>query len=117
MVRMTRMTRLVMRPPVASAIATVITVLIATIVATGLTGLSGCRRPGAPSSVDANREGAALEQARLLLAERVALPARSDVLATARALEELALHEGAGARASALHATAARLYERLWRVE
>jgi N-acetylmuramoyl-L-alanine amidase len=45
------------------------------------------------------------------------LPDRVDVLDTAAALERYAVHEGAGARVVSLDATAAKLLERLWRVE
>lgn len=45
------------------------------------------------------------------------LPARPVVIATAQSVEALALTEGAGARAVALHALAAMLHERMWRVE
>jgi N-acetylmuramoyl-L-alanine amidase len=45
------------------------------------------------------------------------LPARPEVIAVAQSVEALALKEGAGARAVELHALAARLEERVWRLE
>jgi N-acetylmuramoyl-L-alanine amidase len=45
------------------------------------------------------------------------LPARPEVIALAQSVEASALHEGAGARAVELHALAAALHERMWRIE
>jgi N-acetylmuramoyl-L-alanine amidase len=45
------------------------------------------------------------------------LPARAQALALAESIEAQAVREGAGARAVTLHAAAARLVERVWRVE
>jgi len=45
------------------------------------------------------------------------LPPRPETIALAQTIESLALKEGAGARAVELHALAARLHERIWRVE
>ena len=45
------------------------------------------------------------------------LPTRPEVIALAQSIEALAVKEGAGARAVELHALAARLTERVWRVE
>jgi N-acetylmuramoyl-L-alanine amidase len=45
------------------------------------------------------------------------LPARPEVIAVAQSVEALALKEGAGARAVELHALAAKLEERVWRLE
>lgn len=45
------------------------------------------------------------------------LPSRPETIALAQSVEALALKEGAGARAVALHALAGRLHERVWRVE
>lgn len=56
-------------------------------------------------------------RARALLGRRAPLPARPEVLALAQSVEGLALAEGAGARASELHALAAALQERVWRAE
>ena len=45
------------------------------------------------------------------------LPPRAEALALAESIEAEALREGAGARAVTLHVAAARLVERVWRVE
>jgi N-acetylmuramoyl-L-alanine amidase len=45
------------------------------------------------------------------------LPPRAETLALAESIEAAAVKEGAGARAVDLHRTAARLLERIWRVE
>lgn len=45
------------------------------------------------------------------------LPARPEAIALAQSVEAAALKEGAGARAVELHALAARLHERVWRIE
>jgi N-acetylmuramoyl-L-alanine amidase len=45
------------------------------------------------------------------------LPPRAETLALAQAIEARAVREGGGARATDLHAIAARLVERVWRVE
>lgn len=45
------------------------------------------------------------------------LPSRPEVVALAQSIEALALKEGAGARAVQLHAQAARLHDRIWRLE
>jgi len=72
----------------------------------------GGGKPAADAGV-----GSEVTRGEALLAEPVALPARPDVIALAQSIEGLALREGAGARAVALHALAARLHERIWRVE
>jgi N-acetylmuramoyl-L-alanine amidase len=58
-----------------------------------------------------------LSRAHGLVAGHTALPARADVLALAQSIEGRAVREGAGARASPLHMAAAKLFERVWRVE
>jgi N-acetylmuramoyl-L-alanine amidase len=45
------------------------------------------------------------------------LPPRAATLAIAQSVEALAVREGSGARATELHALAARLVERVWRVD
>jgi N-acetylmuramoyl-L-alanine amidase len=45
------------------------------------------------------------------------LPSRPEAIAIAQSVEALALKEGAGARAVELHALAARVHERVWRIE
>lgn len=59
----------------------------------------------------------ALAAGRALAADESALPARADVLALAESVEARAVREGAGPRAVELHVLAARLLERVWRVE
>jgi N-acetylmuramoyl-L-alanine amidase len=58
-----------------------------------------------------------VRRAMALVASGAVLPARPEVIATAQSVEALALREGAGARAVELHALAAALHERMWRVE
>jgi N-acetylmuramoyl-L-alanine amidase len=56
-------------------------------------------------------------EARRLGDAEVPLPPRDEVLALEQAVAAAAGQEGAGARASQLYAVAARLAERLWRIE
>lgn len=56
-------------------------------------------------------------RAEALLAPDASLPARPEVITVAQSVEALALKEGAGARAVELHALAARVHERIWRIE
>ncbi|MDB4944485.1 MAG: N-acetylmuramoyl-L-alanine amidase [Labilithrix sp.] len=58
-----------------------------------------------------------LARATALDHDGVTLPSRPETLALAQSVEQLAVREGAGARAVSLHAVAAHLYERTWRVE
>jgi N-acetylmuramoyl-L-alanine amidase len=58
-----------------------------------------------------------VEQGRALLDRSVPLGPRSDVLALAESIESAAVREGAGARAAELHALAAELLERVYRIE
>jgi N-acetylmuramoyl-L-alanine amidase len=62
-------------------------------------------------------EASVVLQARAVAEGQVDLPERTDVLDTAAALERYAAREGAGARVVSLDTTAAKLLERLWRVE
>jgi N-acetylmuramoyl-L-alanine amidase len=78
--------------------------------------LVGCTT--APPRVDAgDADDAVIGRARALLDEKTPLPARPAALAVAQSVEALAVREGAGARAIDLHALAARVFERTWRVE
>ncbi|MBX3229253.1 MAG: N-acetylmuramoyl-L-alanine amidase [Labilithrix sp.] len=61
--------------------------------------------------------GGEVGRATTLLDPRTPLPPRPEVIALAQSVEALALKEGAGARAVELHALAAQLEERVWRVE
>jgi N-acetylmuramoyl-L-alanine amidase len=74
-----------------------------------------CGGPGKPAGDGGPAEE--IVRAQALDVESAVLPARPDVIALAQSIESLALKEGAGARAVELHALAARLHERIWRVE
>jgi N-acetylmuramoyl-L-alanine amidase len=74
-----------------------------------------CSGRGA-SGPDAGVGGEAA-RARAMAAPGAALPARPEVIALAQSVEGAALKEGAGARAVELHALAASLEEKAWRVE
>jgi N-acetylmuramoyl-L-alanine amidase len=58
-----------------------------------------------------------ITRAQALAREGATLPPRPEVIAIAQSVEAMALREGAGARAVELHALAAALEERMWRVE
>ncbi|HEY6460192.1 MAG TPA: hypothetical protein VIY73_08570, partial [Polyangiaceae bacterium] len=80
--------------------------------------LSGCG--GTRAQVDAGLEGGAQgDVAKALAIARgdEVLPERAEALALAESIEAHAVREGAGPRAVELHAAAARLVERVWRVE
>jgi N-acetylmuramoyl-L-alanine amidase len=81
---------------------------------------AGCGERGASSLLEggaALSESLDLGRAIALASAQVALPPRAEVLALAESIEAQALREGAGARAARLHGAAARLIERIWRVE
>lgn len=69
-------------------------------------------RPAPDASVQTD-----VGRARALLDPGATLPSRPEVIALAQSVEALAVAEGAGARAIELHALAAGLEERSWRVE
>jgi N-acetylmuramoyl-L-alanine amidase len=82
-----------------------------------------CSAP-APDATPTGPSGEAdIARARALTAEpeklapAARLPERADALALAESIEGRAVHEGAGTRAAELHLLAARLVERVWRVE
>jgi N-acetylmuramoyl-L-alanine amidase len=90
-------------------------------VAVAMTVLApGCRSHtlggGSPDAGGA-ADGAGAGVVRSILDGRLALPPRPDALALAESVEATAVREGAGARAVDLHTTAARLLEKVWRVE
>jgi len=58
-----------------------------------------------------------VRRARAIGAGEEPLPPRAEAIALAQSIEARAIGEGAGARAGDLHATAARMMERVWRVE
>jgi N-acetylmuramoyl-L-alanine amidase len=76
---------------------------------------SACRGTK-PSAVDAGMDGD-VGRAEALLSPTTRLPPRPEAIALAQSIEALALKEGAGARAVELHALAASLHERVWRLE
>jgi N-acetylmuramoyl-L-alanine amidase len=93
------------------------------VAAAGLALAAAACQGGHPAP-DAAREGggaileaAGLGRARAVLDGAAALPPRPEALALAESIEAAAVREGAGARAVELHATAARILERVWRVE
>jgi N-acetylmuramoyl-L-alanine amidase len=77
--------------------------------------LVACSGP-TKTSPDAGSVGD-LARAEAILAPSVSLPPRPEALGIAQAVEALALREGAGARAVRLHAVAAEVEERVWRIE
>src|SRR5579864_1756819 len=81
--------------------------------------LAACAACGPRSAVDKGTRDADgdVSYARALADGLVALPERSQARAIAEDVETRAVREGAGARAAALHSTAARLLERLWRMQ
>jgi N-acetylmuramoyl-L-alanine amidase len=82
-----------------------------------LAGVSAaCGGSSKPTSADAGGSGE-VARAQAISAPDAALPARPEVIALAQSVEALALKEGAGARAVELHALAAGVLERLWRIE
>ncbi len=76
--------------------------------------LTGCG--GTRAAPDAGTDGE-VARGTAFLDPKAVLPARPEVIATAQSIEGLALKEGAGARAVSLHALAAALQERMWRIE
>jgi N-acetylmuramoyl-L-alanine amidase len=74
--------------------------------------------PAAVSASDGGVDAVLLvARARALLDRTVPIGPRSDVLALAESVESAAVREGAGARAAELHALAAELLERVYRIE
>ncbi|HVJ91179.1 MAG TPA: N-acetylmuramoyl-L-alanine amidase [Labilithrix sp.] len=78
--------------------------------------VTACGGARGAESVDAGASGE-VARAEALLLPAATLPPRPEAIATAQSVEALALKEGAGARAVELHALAASVHERLWRVE
>jgi len=68
------------------------------------------------SSSDAEAEPPEIARARAL-ADDAPLPPRAEALAVGQSVEALAAKEGAGVRASELHFLAARVFERVYRVD
>ncbi len=86
--------------------------LLVTVLAAGAACGGTSRREGADAGVTGD-----VARAEALLAPGASLPPRPEVIAVAQSVEALALKEGAGARAVELHALAASVLERMWRVE
>lgn len=77
--------------------------------------LSGCAsssRNVADAGFDAD-----ISRARAIVAPDSTLPPRPEAITVAQSVESLALKEGAGPRAVELHALAATVHERIWRIE
>jgi N-acetylmuramoyl-L-alanine amidase len=79
----------------------------------------GCGSHAAAHSDDPapSTEARDVAEARRLGDANVPLPSRDDVLALGQTVAEAAAKEGAGGRAAQFYAVAARLAERLWRIE
>lgn len=95
------------------------------LLAAALAGLAACSSGTATAPADAGPRGASpaeaadLARARALADESRTpdLPERAEALALAQSVEARAVREGAGPRAVELHLAAARLLERVWRIE
>jgi N-acetylmuramoyl-L-alanine amidase len=81
----------------------------------GYAAAAGCGHGPATPDQDAAADEAALRGG--VIAGGGELPPRAEALALAQSIEALAVREGAGARAVAFHGLAARIVERVWRVE
>lgn len=83
--------------------------------------LLGCtsRSPGAGGDAGAAASDvpADVARAKALVGQDAGLPERAEALTLAESIEARAVREGAGARATGLHLVAARLVERVWRIE
>lgn len=83
--------------------------------------LLGCasHTPGAgpDGGAAATDDAADIARARALVAQDAGLPERAEALTLAESIEARAVREGAGARATEMHLVAARVVERVWRVE
>jgi N-acetylmuramoyl-L-alanine amidase len=82
-------------------------------------GGGGSAGAGGGPGRGASAEAADVARARGIADEGITpqLPARADALTLAESIEARAVREGAGARAAELHTVAARVLERVWRVE
>jgi N-acetylmuramoyl-L-alanine amidase len=77
----------------------------------------GSRSSRADAGAGASVDPADVARARALVAQDAGLPERAEALSLAESIEARAVREGAGARATDLHLVAARLLERVWRIE
>jgi N-acetylmuramoyl-L-alanine amidase len=80
-----------------------------------LLAVMACGGPVKPGS-DAGAQDE-VSRAKALDSLSAVLPSRPELISLAQSIEALAMKEGAGARAVELHALAAHLQERIWRVE
>jgi N-acetylmuramoyl-L-alanine amidase len=76
-----------------------------------------CGQPAGRGQDAGDGDEAAIGRARDLVSEGTVLPRRAETLALAQSVEARGVREGSGARATELHALAARILERMWRVE
>src|SRR5688572_10889726 len=84
----------------------------AQLLAVSLAGCSSSSRNVADAGADGD-----VARARALVAPESTLPPRPEAITVAQSVESLALKEGAGPRAVELHALAASVHERIWRIE
>lgn len=80
-------------------------------------GTNGCNSTSKGHEGDDAGVATEIVRAEAMVVPGAALPARPEALSVAQAVEALAVREGAGARAVSLHLLAARIQERVWRVE
>ena len=86
--------------------------VLACLVAVASVACGGVGKTGADAAA-----GGDVPRAQALDNPSAVLPSRPELIALAQSIEALALKEGAGARAVELHALAAHLQERIWRIE
>ncbi len=79
--------------------------------------LPACSPGSAARDAGAPAPAGDVAAARAIASGQAPLPARAEALALAQSIEARAVREGAGARAVELHAAAAGVLERVWRVE
>jgi N-acetylmuramoyl-L-alanine amidase len=80
--------------------------------------MSACGgRPAGDDDAGPAASGDDVPRARAIAEGKSELPPRAEALALAESIEARGQREGAGGRAAVLHLTAARLVERVWRVE
>ena len=87
-------------------------VLLAAVGVATIVGCASTPRDGVDAGADVD-----VARARAIVAPGTPLPARPEAITVAQSVESLALKEGAGARAVELHALAASVLERIWRIE
>jgi N-acetylmuramoyl-L-alanine amidase len=80
-------------------------------------GLSACSSRSTARDAGASIPIEDVATARAIAGGQAPLPVRAEALALAQSIEARAVREGAGARAVELHAAAAGVLQRVWRVE